>query len=460
MMSAAAWPAFRRDVQEELLAAAPEHQQRLGWDADRIRDAQCEGLRALLAHAVERSPFHRRRLRGVDADRIELDDLSQLPLMTKGDMMEVFDDVVTDPRLDRARVERALAATGTEPVPIDGDFVAMATGGSSGRRGIFVCDRAALVGFVSSLARPLLARLAATGGPPPGGLPIAMVAAASAVHATGLAPAAVDGGQMPFRFLPVSATRPLAEIVRRLDELQAPGLVGYASSLACLAAEKRAGRLRIEPVAVTSTSETLTPQARGAIEEAFGCPVVDTFGSTEGLVGSTAPGDDVHVFNTDMCIVELVDADNRPVPAGAPSARVLVTNLYNFVQPLIRYELTDTFVQQPPSREHGHLRARVEGRADDVLHFDGVDVHPLVVRTVLVKLPEILDYQVHQTRHGIDVSAIATRRVDVGAVESSLAAALRRAGLADPSVTVRVVDHLERHAETSKLRRFVPLVAV
>lgn len=53
------------------------------------------------------------------------------------------------------------------------------------------------------------------------------------------------------------------------------------------------------------------------------------------------------VFNTDLCIVELVGADNRPVTPGAPSAKVLVTNLYNVTQPLIRYEPTDTFTASP-----------------------------------------------------------------------------------------------------------------
>jgi phenylacetate-coenzyme A ligase PaaK-like adenylate-forming protein len=242
--------------------------------------------------------------------------------------------------------------------------------------------------------------------------------------------------------------------------MQAPGLLGYPSLLACLAAEKRAGRLCIDPLVVSSTSETLTATARDTIGSAFGRPVGDTFGSTEGLVGATTPGDDVHVFNSDLCIVELVDADNRPVPPGVPSAKVLVTNLYNDVQPLIRYELTDTFVQQPAAPDHGHLRAQVEGRTDDVLHFGAVDVHPLAVRAVLVKCSAILDYQVHQTRGGIDVVALAGGRVDVRDLEARLAGALRRAGLTDPDVSVRVVDRLERHAETSKLRRFVPLAVV
>jgi phenylacetate-CoA ligase len=74
------------------------------------------------------------------------------------------------------------------------------------------------------------------------------------------------------------------------------------------------------------------------------------------------------VFNTDLCIVELVGADNRPVTPGVSSAKVLVTNLYNVTQPLIRYELTDTFIRQPDTAEHGYLRVRVQRRNDEMRH--------------------------------------------------------------------------------------------
>lgn len=88
---------------------------------------------------------------------------------------------------------------------------------------------------------------------------------------------------------------PVAEIVQRLNSLRPPVLYGYAAMLARLAAEQQAGRLRIAPVAVTTTSETLTPGIRAAIAEAFGAPIVDIFGSSEGLVGTSAPDDEVLV---------------------------------------------------------------------------------------------------------------------------------------------------------------------
>jgi phenylacetate-coenzyme A ligase PaaK-like adenylate-forming protein len=53
------------------------------------------------------------------------------------------------------------------------------------------------------------------------------------------------------------------------------------------------------------------------------------------------------------------------VPDGTPSAKVLLTNLYNHSQPLIRYELTDQFTRHPADPGSGYLRATVEGRADE-----------------------------------------------------------------------------------------------
>ena len=71
----------------------------------------------------------------------------------------------------------------------------------------------------------------------------------------------------------------------------------------------------------------------------------------------------------------------------------------------------------------------------------------------------MLDYQVQQTRRGVDVAALATCALDVAGLRDRLTCALEQAGLADPQVTVRPVDSLERHHETGKLRRFVPLPA-
>jgi phenylacetate-CoA ligase len=118
---------------------------------------------------------------------------------------------------------------------------------------------------------------------------------------------------------------------------------------------------------------------------------------------------------------------------------------------------TDNFEGQPNASDHGHLRARVHGRADEVLRYEDVDIHPHVVRSVLVTSPGILDYQVRQMPAGMDVQALAVVKVDSDRLADCLGRALAVAGLRAPAVTVRIVDHLERNPETGKLRRFVIL---
>ena len=154
MTTTTAWDRFRDDVRTATLAGASEQIARLTWNSEQIHQAQRDGLRTLLQHAAEHSPFHRRRLAGIDLTAVDPADLSALPVMTKTEMMDELDDVFTDRRLRSADVEAALAATGAQPVPILDDYVALASGGCSGRRGLFVFDRPAMTSFFAALVRP------------------------------------------------------------------------------------------------------------------------------------------------------------------------------------------------------------------------------------------------------------------------------------------------------------------
>ena len=209
--------------------------------------------------------------------------------MTKSTMMARFDDVVTDRRLTRARVEAHLAATRDEPGHLLDEYMVLASGGSSGERGIFVYGWDAAVDYMLGLSRSALARFAASGPPTASGIPLAMVAAGSGVHATRALAAIFVGAPIDVHSIPV--TLPLAEIVARLNALQPLLLQSYASSLAMLAEEQRAGRLRIHPMSVTSTSEFFAPELRARVEAAFGVPAIDQLGSSEGILGTSVPGE-------------------------------------------------------------------------------------------------------------------------------------------------------------------------
>jgi hypothetical protein len=175
-------------------------------------------------------------------------------------------------------------------------------------------------------------------------LPVmAMVAADKASHMTSAMSQTfvVPGGPSPRR---LPATWPLDRIVAGLNELQPDVLTGYSSMVHQLTREAAAGRLRITPRAIATTSEPLLPETREAVAAVWQAPLFNGFGSTEGLMGgSCSAGRGLHLSD-DLFVIEPVDAHGNPVPPGGRAAKVYLTSLYNRTQPLIRYELTDEIV--------------------------------------------------------------------------------------------------------------------
>jgi phenylacetate-CoA ligase len=182
------------------------------------------------------------------------------------------------------------------------------------------------------------------------------------------------------------------------------------------------------------------------------------YATTEGLYGHDCAKGSMHLFD-DMCIVENVDEDNRPVPAGEVGARLLVTNLFNHVQPLIRFEIADLVAFDPEPCPCGPTLARVrslEGRAEEVLEVGGVTVHPMQFALVTAD-PDVREFQVVQERDALRLR-VALRNGSDGAPErlrERLSGRLYDLGVASCPVTVETVDALERSAG-GKLQMIVP----
>ncbi|MBA2282334.1 MAG: phenylacetate--CoA ligase family protein [Acidimicrobiia bacterium] len=433
--------------------------ERTQWSRATLDTHRTGALRALLAEARRGSPWHRERLAGIDVHSIIADDLGALPTMTKDDLMSHFDDIATDRRVTLEATEAHLRDLTTDRY-FEGDLHVVASGGSSGQRGVSVYGWDAWVDVHLGLARHLIADLMAR--PDAGGTVMGLVTASNSTHMTTAVATTFANPMVEIRSFPV--TLPVRTIVAGLNAAQPTSLTTYASMLGVLATEAAAGRLRIAPRRVYATSEPLLPEVREAAEAAFGEPVANVWGTSEGGVMAVGcrQATGMHV-NEDLVIVEPVDEANRPVAVGERAAKVLVTNLFNPLQPLIRYELTDEAVvlDAPCACGSAHRRfADVQGRLDDVFTYGGTAIHPHVFRTVLGRHRAIAEYQVRQTPAGACILAAAAGagdRVEVDLVTKELFEGLRQAGIPDPDVAVEVVASLERHASTGKLRRFVPL---
>ena len=153
-----------------------------------------------------------------------------------------------------------------------------------------------------------------------------------------------------------------------------------------------------------------------------------------------------------------MDEANRPVSPGTASAKVLVTNLHNLTQPLIRYELTDRFTPAGLARAAG-CGPRLTAAPDDIFCYGAAEVHPHAFTSVLVKMAAVTEYQVRQTARGAEITAVADGEFDRAAVIAAVQASLRRAGVSEPLVTLHVVGSIDRDPKTGKIRRFIPLGA-
>jgi phenylacetate-coenzyme A ligase PaaK-like adenylate-forming protein len=162
-------------------------------------------------------------------------------------------------------------------------------------------------------------------------------------------------------------------------------------------------------------------------------------------------------LNADYVIVESVDTENNPVPAGRLGDKLLVTNLSNRAMPLIRYEMSDQVEPTDEPCRCGCLLPRIRkvaGRVEHILSLPGVGGGPTSL------IPEHIDdfvgalegldnYQVIQEdRARLTVNFIPRSGAEPGPVEQRLRDALahcfERYGVA-PGVTLTChrVDRLE-----------------
>lgn len=435
-------------VLAELLFLRSRWKRRDRWSPRQIEAHQARALRDLRRAAYAGSEFYRQHHAGLFGAP-----LSQLPPVTKTDLMAHFDQTVTASGLQLADVEghlRDLVATGADPArPWRGRWWVSATAGTTGRRGVFIWDRHEWATALASYAR------ANDWAGVPAGLAhplrVALVTSRTPTHQSAVVGAALQSRVFPTLRLDVRS--PLDATVAELNAFQPGLLVGYASALRPLAAEQRAGRLRIAPRSVMSVSEVLSEAAAHDVRTAWGSAPFDIYAATEtGGIASPCVFHNMHLYE-DQIIVEPVDRAGAPVPAGAIGSKVLVTVLFSRTLPLIRYEMSDSVSvggRGCPCGRSFAILSGIEGRAEDVLSLPGaageVSVHPNVFHDVLDRAT-VAGWQVLQEPSSLRILLVGLAPgASVERIRAEVLAALASARVVGTDVDVRVVATVERTA--------------
>lgn len=417
------------------------------WPRAQLERFQQKRLDALVRHAARRSPLYRERLAGTLDGPVRLE---QLPMVTKAEMMERFDDLVCDPALRRDALLDWVETLDEDRIHPTGHRV-MTTSGSSGRKGLFVYDRD---GWRAIAAMWLRHSAVAGTGPRIPRLRYAMITGAAPTHMSRQGSATLSIGLHRMLGLPV--TLPIDQLVAALNRFEPQALYSYPSLAMLLAEEQRAGRLRVDLDVLITGSELRTAAMSERLTEAFRVAPYDLYATTEGLwAGECEQHDGLHLFE-DMALFENVDAAGQPVPPGTLGARVLVTNLCNRVQPIIRMELADAITVEPepcPCGRTLHRMRAVEGRSEDALALPGragraVTVLPAQFALV-TRDREVGEFQVVQ--EGARLRILVVPRPSAGGelegrLRVAVADRLSALGVDHPQVVVERRDALRRSA--------------
>lgn len=368
-----------------------------------INAMQNRRLNDVVHHARTSSPLYRHLYQGVSQ---QIENIAQLPGVDKATLMGSFDDWVTDPevRLQDLKVNFLSNLDRVGDLYL-GKYMVMTTSGTTGEPAILLQDdkswhvinvlgRTRPQAIVTRINLVQLARrgtrtaaLFATGGH--------YGAAALTERVRRISPLIAERTRV------ISVLRPIDEIVAELNSFNPTLISGYPSIISLLAAEQRSGRLRITPLHILCAGELLTPSARQEINEVFNCPLTEGYAATEVPALAMQCAENRFHVNADWYVLEAVDENHHPVPAGVESATVLVTNLANRVQPIIRYDLGDRVTLFPDKCSCGSLlpSLSVEGRTNDVLKLEGTDeqqvsILPLALGSVIEETPGVHRFQV------------------------------------------------------------------
>lgn len=356
-------------------------------------------VREFVQFARTHSPYYQDLYRQLPAG---VQELSQLPAVTKPELQAHFDDWVTDREVTREGVKTFLADKTHIGYHFLNRYLLYTSSGSTGKKAIFMQDKDALIHYrtlnILSMGWGTLREVMRAGGR------WVMIAATTQEHL---------GSTSAFKLLeriPVlkllfkqvrilSMTTPKAELINELNAYQPHALIGYSALVSTLAAEQLAGRLKIKPLLIGTGSEWIPREEHERIRTTFQCAVHDVYAAAEcPSIAFSCDYGSMHSYS-DRVILEAVDKHYQPVKPGQQAYTVLLTNLINRVQPIIRYDLSDsvTLRADPCPCGNPFPAFYLEGRKNDPLILNGKAIYPAMALAMFNHLPGVERFQVVQT---------------------------------------------------------------
>ncbi len=376
---------------------------------EKMARLQKKRLKKLVNHARKNSPYFKELYKGVGKDF----DLKDLPATNKVEMMENFDEWLTDSMITMSRIDEFTKDIDNVGRMIDDKYLVFKTSGSTGNPATILYDKQNIDVDSAVAAFRTFAREEDYKAFMESGKTTAGVFANYGFYlACGMSRYLQLKMPRKKNKITVDVNAPEQQIIKELNAFNPAMLSGYPSNLALLAGFDE---LTIKPQVVITGGELLTDEIRKKLTDKFGCYVQTHYSCTEaGEIACECSEKHLHI-NEDWVIVEPVDKDNNPVGYGVRSDKVLITNLSNFIQPFIRYELTDRIIVHNEKCKCGKNTCwlEIEGRTDDILEFEnGVLIAPMSFYKILEEVEGVTRFQlVQRSKTKLELRLVANDKV-------------------------------------------------
>lgn len=361
-----------------------------------IKKLQDKKLKKLVNYAKNNSNYFKKIYKDI-SDSFQLEDL---PVTNKIELMNNFNDWLTDNNVNLNKIEEFTNNKENIGHMINNKYLVFKTSGSTGNPLTVLYDKKTIDVQSSIAALRTFARKEDLKSFIKNGKTTAGIFASDGFYlACGMSKYLQLKMPKKKNKITIDVNEKEEKIIEELNKFNPSMLSGYPSNLALLSNYKE---LNIKPQIVITGGELLTDEIREKLKDKFNCYVQTHYSCTEaGEIACECSEKHLHI-NEDWIIVEPVDKNNNPVDFGVLSDKVLITNLSNYIQPIIRYELTDRIILHKEKCNCGKDSnwLEIEGRTDDTLEFENNTlISPMSFYKILTNIKEITRFQLIQKSH-------------------------------------------------------------
>ena len=357
------------------------------------KDVVHERLKMLVSYSKKHSPYFRKHYSEIDEDNFTLEDL---PPVSKPELMKCYDDWVTDSNVTYDGVFEYVDSPIESRGPYLGKYAAITTSATSGIPMPMVRDschniiHGALMqtrlfrGLDEHLSDPKYNKLAA----------IIFTDQKVSSYSSFLKIKAANP-EYSDNMLAISMQDGTERIIQKLNDFQPDFLTAYPSTIGPLINAAEEGKLNIHPKAIGFSAEVLSPETYRRVKEVFNCAVLNNYCSTEGgEAAMTCDHGRLHI-NDDWVIIEPIDKDGNPGKDGEWSEGIYITDLTNYVQPIIRYYMSDRVkITRECECGSNFPIMEINGRVIEEITIGGKTLSGIVITHALQEVKDIYTYQV------------------------------------------------------------------